>query len=223
MSSGVVTYTCTFCGQSHEFNERDPHPCAASKEAYRRGEANARGYPVAPPKNVVEGVLSNCCAAFVTVGGERTTHYHVCGRCGHACDTTSLNSVVVSRLLEETREALRANQVFHTPVALRRKPSGQWDEFEQDAITRTRAALERPALDLTAQQLAQRVLPLVGELELALLAVGGEVRDSTLCTCDPSVGAVPCRYCVTRSALRHALDYFRNGKLPVCTVTASPR
>lgn len=38
-------------------------------------------------------------------------------------------------------DALRANQVFHTPIALRRKATGEWDEYEIDAISRTRDAL----------------------------------------------------------------------------------
>lgn len=38
-------------------------------------------------------------------------------------------------------DALRANQVFHTPIALRRR-GGQWDEYEMDAIKRTRAVLQ---------------------------------------------------------------------------------
>lgn len=46
-------------------------------------------------------------------------------------DTTKVMAMV---------DALRANQVFHTPVALRRR-GGQWDEYEIDAINRTREAL----------------------------------------------------------------------------------
>ena len=39
-------------------------------------------------------------------------------------------------------EAVRANQVFHTPVALWRKlPKMEWDEYELDAIRRTNEAL----------------------------------------------------------------------------------
>ena len=43
-------------------------------------------------------------------------------------------------LLRQLHDALLANQVFHTPVALRRR-GGQWDEYELDAIKRTREAL----------------------------------------------------------------------------------
>ena len=48
-------------------------------------------------------------------------------------------------LLLAVRDALEANGVFHTPIALRRKLAVdgrcQWDEFEIDAITRTRETL----------------------------------------------------------------------------------
>lgn len=40
-------------------------------------------------------------------------------------------------------EALQANQIFHTPLALSRKPGRKWDEYEIDAINRTRAALSK--------------------------------------------------------------------------------
>lgn len=38
-------------------------------------------------------------------------------------------------------DALRANGVFHTPLALRRKGGKPWDEYEIDAIRRTRDAV----------------------------------------------------------------------------------
>ena len=43
-------------------------------------------------------------------------------------------------LVSQLVDALRANGVFHTPLALRRhgKP---WDEYEMDAINRTREAI----------------------------------------------------------------------------------
>ena len=46
-------------------------------------------------------------------------------------------------LLAQVRDALLANQVFHTPIALRRKGGElpQWDEYEYDAIRRTRETL----------------------------------------------------------------------------------
>ena len=33
--------------------------------------------------------LSNCCHAPMTVGGEGTTHYYVCTKCGDACDVAT--------------------------------------------------------------------------------------------------------------------------------------
>lgn len=52
-----------------------------------------------------------------------------------------LKVVELQNDLAEAKLALRANQVFHTPVALRRKPDRQWDEYEMDAIKRTKAVL----------------------------------------------------------------------------------
>lgn len=47
-------------------------------------------------------------------------------------------------LVEELLDALKSNAVFHTPIALRRKlPISEWDEYEADAISRTRAAIEK--------------------------------------------------------------------------------
>lgn len=31
-------------------------------------------------------VVSDCCKAPVVVGGERTTHYYICTKCGNPCD-----------------------------------------------------------------------------------------------------------------------------------------
>lgn len=42
--------------------------------------------------------------------------------------------------LEEAKDALRANLIFHTPVMMR-KLGRSWDEYEQDAINRTRKFL----------------------------------------------------------------------------------
>lgn len=39
--------------------------------------------------------------------------------------------------IKRLEEALSANRVFHTPIALRRR-GGEWDEYELDAIRRTR-------------------------------------------------------------------------------------
>ncbi len=44
------------------------------------------------------------------------------------------------RLVAEMRDALKANQVFHTPLELKKR-GGQWNEFELDAVRRTRDAL----------------------------------------------------------------------------------
>jgi hypothetical protein len=48
------------------------------------------------------------------------------------------------RLVETMRDALRANQVFHTPLARRRR-GGEWSEYELDAIHRTRDAIAASA------------------------------------------------------------------------------
>jgi len=44
------------------------------------------------------------------------------------------------RLVVEMREALEANRVFHTPLELR-KHGGEWNEYQLDAVHRTRHAL----------------------------------------------------------------------------------
>lgn len=54
--------------------------------------------------------------------------------------TTCGAAVRSSELVSLLRDALLANQIFHTPIALRRR-GGQWDEYEIDAINRTREAL----------------------------------------------------------------------------------
>lgn len=43
----------------------------------------------------------------------------------------------------ELADALEANKVFHTPIAKRRKPSKEWDDYENEAIIMTRAALAK--------------------------------------------------------------------------------
>lgn len=43
-------------------------------------------------------------------------------------------------LIIELVEALQANGIFHTPIALRRRGC-HWDEYEMDAINRTREAI----------------------------------------------------------------------------------
>ena len=57
--------------------------------------------------------------------------------------TVKLNQQWWDKFKEKTKElvdALQANQVFHTPIALRRR-GGQWDEYELDAIQRTKDVL----------------------------------------------------------------------------------
>ena len=34
----------------------------------------------------MSGPRSKCCAAPVKVGGERSTHWYICEKCGKACD-----------------------------------------------------------------------------------------------------------------------------------------
>lgn len=51
---------------------------------------------------------------------------------------TRLHQSEASR--EEMRAALQANGIFHTPIALR-KNGGEWDEYQLDAISRTKKAL----------------------------------------------------------------------------------
>lgn len=45
--------------------------------------------------------------------------------------------VKANERIKRLEEALSANRVFHTPIALRRR-GGKWDEYELDAIRRTR-------------------------------------------------------------------------------------
>lgn len=52
------------------------------------------------------------------------------------------NAELTNRL-EAAREALEANRVFYTPIALSRKPGRAWDEYEIDAIERTKVALSQ--------------------------------------------------------------------------------
>lgn len=50
----------------------------------------------------------------------------------------------LSNLFVECVQALKANGVFHTPIALRRKrPDTEWNEYEMDAINRTKTALAK--------------------------------------------------------------------------------
>ena len=56
----------------------------------------------------------------------------------HAAPPVDLDRLV--RLVVEMREALEANRVFHTPLELR-KHGGEWNEYQRDAIYRTRDAL----------------------------------------------------------------------------------
>lgn len=39
-------------------------------------------------------------------------------------------------------DALRANQVFHTPLQKARRPGKEWDEYEADAVKRTLEVLQ---------------------------------------------------------------------------------
>ena len=43
--------------------------------------------------------------------------------------------------LHEAKLALQANQVFHTPIALRKTGQEEWDEYQIDAINRTKEVL----------------------------------------------------------------------------------
>ena len=57
--------------------------------------------------------------------------------------TTNVTAVDLPRLIRlvvEMKEALEANRIFHTPLELR-KHGGKWDEYQLDAIHRTRDAL----------------------------------------------------------------------------------
>lgn len=53
------------------------------------------------------------------------------------------------------REALQANGIFHTPIALR-KNGASWDEYQLDAISRTKHALYTP--DFSKQFVKREVL-----------------------------------------------------------------
>lgn len=49
-----------------------------------------------------------------------------------------------SAALTEAYDALKANQVFHTPLAKGLRRGRQWNEYEADAVDRTRRALGNP-------------------------------------------------------------------------------
>jgi hypothetical protein len=54
----------------------------------------------------------------------------------------SAEVVALRKRIEGLSEALRANAVFHTPVAKAKLTSfGEWDEYQRDAIDRTKEAL----------------------------------------------------------------------------------
>ena len=47
--------------------------------------------------------LSKCCGAEVRVGGDRTTHFWICTKCQHACDTKPDPKMTsYEKLLKET-------------------------------------------------------------------------------------------------------------------------
>jgi hypothetical protein len=48
----------------------------------------------------------------------------------------------LQKQLFDAHDALRANQVFHTPIAMR-KNGNEWDEYQVDAINRTKECLEK--------------------------------------------------------------------------------
>ena len=49
---------------------------------------------------------------------------------------------ILLALLRESRDALRANRVFHSPIANRKlNGAGGWDEYQTDAIERTGKSL----------------------------------------------------------------------------------
>lgn len=54
-----------------------------------------------------------------------------------------MNEIIeLKNLLKEAQDALRANQVFHTPIALRQNGK-EWNEYQIDAINRTREVLSK--------------------------------------------------------------------------------
>lgn len=65
---------------------------------------------------------------------------------GHVCETRRRPDVNTTsnpkELIAEMRDALQANGVFHTPIH-RRLLGREWDEYEADAIMRTKAALAK--------------------------------------------------------------------------------
>lgn len=44
-------------------------------------------------------------------------------------------------------------------------------------------------------------MDLIKQIDLAILANGGEDFRDNFCSCDPSVGYTPCEYCAIRNAL----------------------
>lgn len=74
--------------------------------------------------------LSQCCHAPVTVSGERSTHYYVCGKCGKACDV-SMNAAIaekckrLQRLREKCAESVPPIYVVSHPKE-KESRSDQW-------------------------------------------------------------------------------------------------
>lgn len=54
--------------------------------------------------------------------------------------TSDVNEL--QKLVIDMRNALQANQIFHTPLALR-KNGKEWDEYQADAINRTKDCLAK--------------------------------------------------------------------------------
>jgi mRNA degradation ribonuclease J1/J2 len=62
----------------------------------------------------------------------------------------------LSAAVVKMREALKANGVFHTPMALR-KNGHDWDEYQIDAINRTREALSLAPRDALKEYLKETI------------------------------------------------------------------
>jgi len=57
-----------------------------------------------------------------------------------------MNIEDLKKLCEEQHAALKANRIFHTPITKRILTNfGDWDEYQQDAISRTKDCITKAA------------------------------------------------------------------------------
>lgn len=79
-------------------------------------------------------LLSNCCNAPMTVGGEGKTHWYICQTCGKACDISDDNKQFSGYSKENPK--VKYDEVEELSEIIRRY---QWDSGDESAESRNMA------------------------------------------------------------------------------------